>query len=871
MGKAMPGRLPANISQDELEMVKAMEETAVEMQKEHPDKDIVEHVNGVGSARNPSEDLLLVLREPLIVRPLEDTGLSWDEETMRVAIRLHDHANPKHHNHPALRVDSSHKLCLPCHDAFNYYCRYKAETPSTVGAATEGWPNSVIHHHNFASLTASRDIFKCDLCRCVADGLVGQYGEVLTYENMQRYRVEMCWRSKKEIDKTKMFFAIVESGTTKGTYNFNIVYIMDVWSAEQHAASFDLPFAADNAYDYDMDSSTSQQLAKHWLNLCLSDEDDQHKLCNAKIEVYMPTRLLDVASSEADGMLRLIVTEGLQHEAFITLSHCWGHNEQPILTTENLEERCLLGTSIDSLPKTFQDAVAVTRWFNVKWLWLSLRRPFPKTNTCANCIADSGEDWLHEAKMMTPTYRQALLNISADATDAADSGLFRTRQPNDYVPLSLTVTGLGRTCRFTPALVFQFSWIYNAPTFERAWVHRERQLSRRVLHFTDDQMVWECCGTAGHGFASNIIPGKPLTSRAFGIDNKQHVHGLQQSRKEDLASDEEELHLSWDDICENISRKRLTVLTDMPVVLSSLAEDFAVLLQNKDQYLAGMWRYTLPRSLLWEAKQRRRRTAKLPYIAPSWSWMAVSCPTTFDARKSGFYQITYEVVEVQNIDLRYKHANDTFGPLRRGALTLQGCMRQLRFTLEGSSVDGDYVCKLFVTENGHQRLVGPHWHDYEGFLFELKCDRILEDPTLDCYCLFVSTKMVGSLGKSWTELSALLLKPDEQGEWHRIGIITFKDFYALQVRYAMTKPLTKSKTRGLWKKKHEQVREHQTASWNLYKAEKDKQRGWGGEEPKDAETDVWMPEPDPADLYAFDFGLDMEGLAVLTQETVVVL
>ncbi|KAK5754035.1 hypothetical protein LTS12_015889 [Elasticomyces elasticus] len=740
MGKAMPGQLPANISQDELEMVKAMEETAVEMQKEHPDKDIIEHVNGVGSARNPSEDLLLVLREPLTVRPLEDTGLLWDEETTRVAIRLNDHANPKHHNHPALRFDSSHKLCLPCHDAFNYYCKYKAETPL--------------------------------------------------------------------------------------------------------------------------------QLAKHWLNLCLSDEDDQHKLCNAKIEGYMPTRLLDVASSEADGMLRLIVTEGLQHEAFITLSHCWGHNEQPILTTENLEERCLLGTSIDSLPKTFQDAVAVTRWFNVKWL--CMYRPTLCPFKRHIVLSDSGEDWLHEAKMMTPTYRQALLNISADATDAADSGLFQTRQPNDYVPLSLTVTGLGQTCRFTPALVFQFSWIYNAPTFDRAWVHRERQLSRRVLHFTDDQMVWECCGTAGHGFASNMIPGKPLTSRAFGIDIKQHVHGLQHSRDDDLASSEEELHLSWDDVCVNISRKRLTVLTDMPVVLSSLAEDFAVLLQNKDQYLAGMWRYTLPRSLLWEAKQRRRQTAKLPYIAPSWSWMAVSCPTTFDARKSGFYQITYEVVEVQNIDLRYKHPDDTFGPLNRGALTLQGCMRQLRFTFEGSSADDGYVCKLFVTENGHHRLVGPHWHDYEGFLFELKCDRSLEDHTLDCYCLFVSTKMVGSLGKSWIELSALLLKPDEQGEWQRIGVITFKDFYALQVRYAMTKRLTKSKTRRLWKKKHEQVSEHQTASWNLYKAEKDRQRDRGEEEHKDVETDVWLPEPDPADLYAFDSGLDMKGLAVLRQETVVV-
>ncbi|KAK5707412.1 hypothetical protein LTR17_020705 [Elasticomyces elasticus] len=451
--------------------------------------------------------------------------------------------------------------------------------------------------------------------------------------------------------------------------------------------------------------------------------------------------------------------------------------------------------------------------------------------------------------MMTPTYRQALLNISADAEAAGTSGLFQTRRPSDYVPLSLTVTGHGQTCRLTPALDFQFSWIYNAPTFDRAWVHRERQLSRRVLHFTDDQMVWECCGTVGHGFASNMVPGKPLTSRAFGIDNKQHVHGLQQPSDDGLASDEEQLHLSWDDVCVNISRKRLTVLTDMPVVLSSLAEDFAVLLQNKDQYLAGLWRYTLPRNLLWEAKQRRRQTAKLPYIAPSWSWMAVSCPTTFDARKSGFYHITYEVVEVQNIDLRFKHADDIFGPLSR---------------------DGDYVCKLFVIENGLKRLVGPHWHDYEGFLFELKCDRILADHRLDYCCLFVSTKMVGSLGKSWTELSALLLKPNEQGEWQRIGIITFKDFYALQVRYAMTKRLTKSKTRMFWKKKHDQVREHQTASGKLYKAEKDRQRDRGEEVPKDAETDVWLPEPDPADLYVFDFGLDLNGLTMLGQETVVV-
>ncbi|KAK6426308.1 hypothetical protein LTR81_001560 [Elasticomyces elasticus] len=75
MVKAMPGRLPANISQDELEMVKAMEETAVEMQKEHPDLDIMQHVNTSVAARDPPEDLLLVLREPHMIQIRDAIGM----------------------------------------------------------------------------------------------------------------------------------------------------------------------------------------------------------------------------------------------------------------------------------------------------------------------------------------------------------------------------------------------------------------------------------------------------------------------------------------------------------------------------------------------------------------------------------------------------------------------------------------------------------------------------------------------------------------------------------------------------------------------------------------------------------------------------
>ena len=63
-------------------------------------------------------------------------------------------------------------------------------------------------------------------------------------------------------------------------------------------------------------------------------------------------------------MLCLVLTSQAEKEAFVTLSHCWGHNVQPILTTQNLEERCKSGISIDLLPKTFGDAVTVAQWFN---------------------------------------------------------------------------------------------------------------------------------------------------------------------------------------------------------------------------------------------------------------------------------------------------------------------------------------------------------------------------------------------------------------------------------------------------------------------------------------------------------------------------
>ncbi|KAK4556474.1 hypothetical protein LTR86_006618 [Recurvomyces mirabilis] len=451
----------------------------------------------------------------------------------------------------------------------------------------------------------------------------------------------------------------------------------------------------------------------------------------------------------------------------------------------------------------------------VKWLWID----------CLCIIQDSKEDWLREAKMMARNYRQALFNISADAIEAGTSGLFQPRRAVDYLPLSFTATALDQTIRLTPSSANQFAWVYGAPTFSRAWVHRERQLSRRVLHFTDQQMIWECCATAGHGFASEMVPGEPLTTRPFGADNKQHVHGLQITEQGGIGRDESELHdssLEMDNAAESALEDRLPEKAKAELLHCSYVVVDVHVLSN--------------------------------YFRCS--------------RKLGGSVIVYDIAEFRNADLRYKNKNDAFGPLLRGALTLRGYLRSLRFTFDlpshGEQPDS---CSLSVLDNNRWQTVGPGWDKRTGDLFELKLDKA-HLRQLDCSCFFVSTKFWGSFESCWQEISALLVMRNEQGEWQRIGMITFKDFYSLQVRYAMNKSSPNEIRRRLWLVKHEQLKKHQTTFWEKHKdvVDNERMKEEQGEEP---EAEVWIQEPDPADLYAFDSGLDTKHLHALEPQTIV--
>jgi hypothetical protein len=82
----------------------------------------------------------------------------------------------------------------------------------------------------------------------------------------------------------------------------------------------------------------------------------------------LPKRILDIRSSSDASAIYLVLSEVLSSH-YMTLSHCWGEFP-PLTTTLNSLPQRLSGIDMWELPKTFQDAVTITRNLNVWYLWI---------------------------------------------------------------------------------------------------------------------------------------------------------------------------------------------------------------------------------------------------------------------------------------------------------------------------------------------------------------------------------------------------------------------------------------------------------------------------------------------------------------------
>ena len=140
-----------------------------------------------------------------------------------------------------------------------------------------------------------------------------------------------------------------------------------------------------------------------------------------------PTRLLDLDAGETHASIRVTVTDTNPREGeYMTLSHCWGAAQFITLRKINIEE-LRQGIPLTKPPRTFQDAVAVTRLFKARHLWID---PL--------CILqDSNEDWLKQSATMKDIYRHSMMNISATGAAESTVGCFLDRNADKVRPFNV--------------------------------------------------------------------------------------------------------------------------------------------------------------------------------------------------------------------------------------------------------------------------------------------------------------------------------------------------------------------------------------------------------------------------------------------------
>lgn len=194
---------------------------------------------------------------------------------------------------------------------------------------------------------------------------------------------------------------------------------------------------------------------------------------------YIPTRVIDVGT-EKNPSMRLIETTKDVHGDYIAFSHCWGilTKEERFCTHRNNVTDLKKSIPYDRLPRNFQDAVQVTRALGLSYLWID--------SLCI--VQDDKDDWEREAGRMEDVFSSAYCTIAASSAKSSLTGFLHEREPR----ASATVQTSKGPLYLAEAIDDFQADVEKSVLNTRGWVLQERALSRRIIHFSSNQIYWEC-------------------------------------------------------------------------------------------------------------------------------------------------------------------------------------------------------------------------------------------------------------------------------------------------------------------------------------------------------------------------------------------
>lgn len=465
-------------------------------------------------------------------------------------------------------------------------------------------------------------------------------------------------------------------------------------------------------------------------------------------------------------------------------------------TKETLPSR-LEGIPTHLIPKTFADAMSVARLLGLRYIWID--------SVCI--IQDSAADWEKESEAMADVYSNATVTIAATGAKSCHAGLFTSpSQAYQMRQYPLSAANWSLTARPTlphpmdyPSFVqstdlcrvnvFPTNYYANVhpnkkeeeststnqadiPLLKRAWALQERFLSRRILHFTPHELMFEClhetkcqCGMQKEWFKSKVYDSW------FKTDTSPLFYGPDPECQEAKIFGEK-LYLprpkdQWDRIIETYSKLDLTKASDVLPALSGAAK-LSLQYRNGDTYYAGHFKATLPKSLAWYIGGRPQLAAAR--FAPTWSYLSM-----IPGPGISLYPMMGEICIAKLLDVKCEVlGSDETGQIASGSIRLAS--RLHRGTVEQdpdcpkSSSTGSYIKRQWYRIRDDTGSV----HDY-FYLDHLHPD-VIEGKQLFCLELLGSLhNEVGSDEKPLETCTSALVLTRIEGDgpeyYERVGMV----------------------------------------------------------------------------------------------------
>ncbi|CZR40613.1 uncharacterized protein FPRO_10203 [Fusarium proliferatum ET1] len=389
-----------------------------------------------------------------------------------------------------------------------------------------------------------------------------------------------------------------------------------------------------------------------WLDHCRQ----AHESCEGKVPRILPPRLVDISDSSN---IRLVEMNRGEKGRYVALSYCWGvkTNGQSVHQVK-LKQATLndlkAGMDQSRMTRTHLEGMQVARELGYRYIWID-----------ALCIMqDNKRDWEHSALLVPEIYGNAELTILAGRSDNSRKGFVNLAKW--YKPIALPVevpyamhpdmvyeSSQRRTCRLHLPRNQNLG-----PAYRRAWCFQEFMLSRRVIAFGMEQLMFKCRENISFEdfFQESLelsqtipfemeltrdlvvfeCPEKRCASRGWSFPTDRRDKGKQTVCSEQRHSMESALS-EWHTIMRIYSTRNIFDPFDCFAALAGVARRYEKALvwatRAKPRYLAGMWETKeFFRELLWKSSEgplRRPRKGQLPQPsevierAPSWSWMAL--------------------------------------------------------------------------------------------------------------------------------------------------------------------------------------------------------------------------------------------------------